>query len=84
MAEEKRFHLRNTKRANSRFSNISPFTQSTALMKLRLALFSIFVLSTIGFVLVVYNLWSIGAFLVLLSYIIVLVLLIKLLLIKHL
>jgi len=53
-------------------------------MKLRLALVSIFILSTIGFVLVVYNLWSIGAFLVLLSYIIVLVLLIKLLLIKHL
>ena len=64
--------------------DIKGFTTMTVLMKLRLVIISIFVLSTLSLILIVVNFWALGATLLLLGYLLVFVLMVKLLLIKKL
>jgi len=60
------------------------FTRLDLLTKLRVVIYSVFVLSTIAIILLIVNSWAIGASLAIISYLMVLVLTIKLLIIKKL
>ena len=60
------------------------FTRLDLLTKLRVVIYSVFVLSTLAIVLLVVNSWAFGASLAIISYLMVLVLTIKLLIIKKL
>ena len=58
------------------------FAKIDALKKLRLIVGSIFALSTLSIILVFANLWALGAFLILISYVLVLALMVKLFCVK--
>lgn len=60
------------------------FTRLDLLTKLRLVIYSTFVLSTLAIVLLVVNSWALGAFLAIISYFMVFVLTVKLLITKKL
>ena len=60
------------------------FAKMDALTKLRLIVGSIFALSTLSIILVFANLWTLGAFLISISYVLVFALMVKLLLTKKL
>lgn len=62
----------------------SSFAKTPVLQKLRLIVGSIFAFSTLSFILVMANVWIAGGFFVLISYLLVIVLVVKLFTIKQL
>jgi hypothetical protein len=72
------------KKTDINVSKMVDLAKMDVLAKLRLVVIAIFLLMTLGIILAVFNLFSIGAALLLISYVIVLALMIKLLLSKKL
>ena len=72
------------KEKKTRFLEIKSFSNLNTLMKLRLIVTVIFLLSTLSILLIFANNWVIPAILILISYLMVFVLMIKLLTIKKL
>lgn len=72
------------KKKKTKFLEIKSFSKLNVLMKLRLFVTSIFLLSTLSILLIFVNSWGISASLILISYFMVFVLMLKLLRIKKL
>ena len=60
------------------------FSKLDFIIKLRIVIFSVLGLSTLGFLLIIVNLWFAAAVLILISYFMIIVLAIKLLIVKKL
>ena len=82
--KQKKPDLDTKKEKKTRFLEIKSFSNLNTLMKLRLIVTVIFLLSTLSILLIFANNWVISAILILISYLMVFVLMIKLLVIKKL
>jgi len=60
------------------------FSKLDLISKLRVVIFSVLGLSTLGFLLIFVNVWALAAFFILISYVMIIVLAIKLLIVKKL
>ena len=64
--------------------SLTSFRNLDLLMKLRIVIFSMFGLSTLGLVIIFAGNWAVAAFLILLAYLMLIILSVKLLLVKKL